>query len=66
MQQIFAVIASVCRDGGTTIILSEQVAALALSVAHQSYVLKRGEVVRKGPAAVLAADSSLSAAYLGG
>ena len=66
VQQIFAVIAAVCRDSKTTIILSEQVAALALSVAQQAYVLKRGEVVRKGPSSVLAADPTLSAAYLGG
>jgi branched-chain amino acid transport system ATP-binding protein len=66
VQQIFGVIGAVCRDSGTTIILSEQVAALALGVAHQAYVLKRGEVVRSGPASVLAVDPSLSAAYLGG
>ena len=66
VQQIFTVIGNVCRESGTTIILSEQVAALALSVAHQAFVLKRGQVVRKGPAAELARDPSLSAAYLGG
>jgi branched-chain amino acid transport system ATP-binding protein len=66
VQQIFAVIGAVSREGGTTIILSEQVAALALSVASQAYVLKRGEVVRRGAASELAADPSLSAAYLGG
>jgi branched-chain amino acid transport system ATP-binding protein len=66
VQQIFTAISAVCRDSGTTIILSEQVAALALSVAHQAYVLKRGEVVRKGAASDLAVDPSLSAAYLGG
>lgn len=66
VQQIFAVISAVCRDSGTTIILSEQVVALALSVAHEAYVLKRGEVVRHGEASVLALDPSLSAAYLGG
>ncbi len=66
VQQIFAAISAVCRDSGTTIILSEHVAALALSVAHQAYVLKQGKVVRKGAASALAVDASLSAAYLGG
>ncbi len=66
VQQIFAAIGAVSRESGTTILLSEQVAALALSVAKEAYVLKRGEVVRKGAASVLAADPSLSAAYLGG
>ncbi len=66
VQQIFAVIAAVCRDGATTILLSEQVVALALSVAHRAYVLKGGRVVREGGAAALASDPSLSSAYLGG
>lgn len=66
VQQIFAVISAICRDSGTTIVLSEQVVAQALSVSHRVYVLKRGEVVREGLAADLARDPSLSAAYLGG
>ncbi len=65
VQQIFAAIEEVRREQGTTIILCEQVAALALSVAQQGYVLRRGEVVQSGPAAKLAADPELSAAYLG-
>lgn len=65
VQQIFAVIEAVRRDQGTTVILSEQVAALALGVAQQGYVLRRGEVVHRGNAADLAADPSLSQAYLG-
>ncbi|HYG85408.1 MAG TPA: ABC transporter ATP-binding protein [Azospirillum sp.] len=65
VQQIFHFIESVCRERRTTIILCEQVAALALRVAHHGYVLRRGKVVQQGPAATLAADPSLSAAYLG-
>lgn len=65
VQQIFSVIEEVRREQGTTVILCEQVAALALSVAQQGYVLRRGEVVQSGPAAQLAADPALSAAYLG-
>lgn len=66
VQQIFSVISAICRDSGTTIVLSEQVVAQALSVAHRVYVLKRGDVVRQGTASELALDESLSAAYLGG
>ena len=66
VQQIFGVISAICSDSGTTIVLSEQVVAQALSVAHRVYVLKRGEVVRQGKASDLALDPSLSAAYLGG
>ena len=65
VQQIFGFIEAVCRERRTTIILCEQVAALALRVAHRGYVLRRGEVVQQGAAATLAADPSLSAAYLG-
>ena len=66
VQQIFGIIAAVCRDHGTTILLSEQVVALALSVASHAYVLKNGRVAREGDAATLAADPSLLSAYLGG
>lgn len=65
VQQIFEVIEQVRREQGTTVILCEQVAALALSVAKQGYVLRRGEVVHSGPAEELARDPELSAAYLG-
>ena len=66
VQQIYSVIGAACRDGGTTIILSEQVAAVALGVAHKAYVLRQGKVVHQGSAAELAKDPSLSTAYLGG
>jgi branched-chain amino acid transport system ATP-binding protein len=66
VQQIFGVIEEVCRQQGVTILLSEQVAALALSVANEGCVMRRGALVRQGPARDLAADPSLSAAYLGG
>jgi branched-chain amino acid transport system ATP-binding protein len=66
VQQIYSVIGGACRDSGTTIILSEQVAAVALGVAHKAYVLRQGKVVHQGSAKDLAKDPSLSAAYLGG
>lgn len=66
VQQIFAVIDDACRRQGVTILLSEQVAALALSVANEGCVMRRGRIVRHGRAAELAADPELSAAYLGG
>jgi branched-chain amino acid transport system ATP-binding protein len=66
VQQIFEAIDATCREDGTTILLSEQVVAVALSVARRAYVLKSGRVVREGDAGALAGDRSLSAAYLGG
>jgi branched-chain amino acid transport system ATP-binding protein len=66
VQQIFDVIKAVRQEHRTTVILSEQVAALALASSDQAYVLRRGRVVHHGPSAALARDPSLSAAYLGG
>jgi branched-chain amino acid transport system ATP-binding protein len=66
VKQMFGFIDTVCRKRRTTILLCEQVAALALRVAHHGYILRRSEVVQQGPAVTLAVDPSLSAAYLGG
>jgi branched-chain amino acid transport system ATP-binding protein len=54
------------RDEGTTILLVDQMATMALSVADYAYVLEQGRVVVEGPAGELAADPRLTAAYLGG
>jgi branched-chain amino acid transport system ATP-binding protein len=50
---------------GTTVVLVEQNAAMALSVATTAYVLATGEVRLSGPAAALAADDSVRDLYLG-
>jgi branched-chain amino acid transport system ATP-binding protein len=63
--QIFERIVQLNREG-TTILLAEQNAMLALSVAHRGYVLEVGEVVQHGSAAGLLADESVRKAYLGG
>jgi ABC-type branched-subunit amino acid transport system ATPase component len=54
------------RDDGVTILLVDQMATLALTVADRGYVLESGHVVRADTAAALAQDPSLEAAYLGG
>ena len=54
------------RDDGVTILLVDQMATLALTVADRGYVLESGHVVRADCAAALAQDPSLEAAYLGG
>ncbi|KQP63928.1 branched-chain amino acid ABC transporter ATP-binding protein/permease [Methylobacterium sp. Leaf112] len=61
---LYAVVAEL-RDGGTTILIVDQMAALALTVADRGYVLEQGRVVAAGSAADLAADKGLEAAYLG-
>jgi branched-chain amino acid transport system ATP-binding protein len=65
VRQIFDIVRDIHR-GGTTILLVEQNARMALQVAQQAYVLERGEVALQGPAEQLAKDPRLQAAYLGG
>ena len=55
-----------CATRATTILLVDQMATMALSVADYAYVLEQGRVVVEGPARELAADPRLTAAYLGG
>jgi ABC-type branched-subunit amino acid transport system ATPase component/ABC-type branched-subunit amino acid transport system permease subunit len=64
VHQLFAVLAEL-RDAGTTIVLVDQRAMLALSVADRGYVLASGQICREGPAAVLRTDPALERAYLG-
>lgn len=65
VQTIFQVIREINREG-TTILLVEQNAAMALKVAHRAYVIEVGEILMQGPAAELAASDSVRKAYLGG
>ncbi|HHW13528.1 MAG TPA: ABC transporter ATP-binding protein [Firmicutes bacterium] len=51
---------------GTTVLLVEQNANMALKVAHRGYVLETGQVALAGTAAELAADPRVKEAYLGG
>ncbi len=51
---------------GTAVLLVEQNAVMALSIAHTGYVLEHGKVVRDGPAAELARDKDVQEFYLGG
>lgn len=54
------------RDEGTTILIVEQNAHQALRLADRAYVLESGRIVLSGPAAELAVDPRVKAAYLGG
>ncbi|MEO6015511.1 MAG: ABC transporter ATP-binding protein [Devosia sp.] len=53
------------NEAGTTILLVEQNARLALKLAHYGYVLESGAIKLQGPAADLRADPSIVQAYLG-
>ena len=64
VEQIFETIREVNRQG-TTILLVEQNAAMALEIAHRGYVLETGTIALAGTAADLAADADVRKAYLG-
>ena len=65
VEQIFDIIRSL-HKAGTTILLVEQNAQAALSVADRGYVLKTGKVVTTGTGAELLASPIIKKAYLGG
>jgi branched-chain amino acid transport system ATP-binding protein len=65
VEEIFRVIRQL-NEEGTTILLVEQNALMALSVAHRGYVLETGRVVLAGSAAELREDPQVRRAYLGG
>jgi branched-chain amino acid transport system ATP-binding protein len=65
VQLIFSIIRQI-NAGGTTVLLVEQNAHMALTVAHQAYVLQAGRIVKSGPAASLLHDPEIKKAYLGG
>jgi branched-chain amino acid transport system ATP-binding protein len=64
VQQIFAIIAEI-NSRGTTILLVEQNALQALSIADRGYVLQTGTVVLSGPADEMRSNEMVRKAYLG-
>jgi branched-chain amino acid transport system ATP-binding protein len=65
VQQVFRIVADI-RKGGTTVLLVEQNAHMALSVADRGYVLETGRLLVSGKPDELWADKQVRAAYLGG
>ncbi|MGE5247862.1 MAG: ABC transporter ATP-binding protein [Verrucomicrobiota bacterium] len=64
VREIFRLVGEINRMG-TTVLLVEQNAFMALSIAHRAYVLETGEVTLEGKAAELREDPKVKAAYLG-
>jgi branched-chain amino acid transport system ATP-binding protein len=64
VQQIFKIIREI-NAGGMTILLVEQNALQALSIANRGYVLQTGEVVLSGSAQDLMVNETVRKAYLG-
>ncbi|HBG15385.1 MAG TPA: ABC transporter ATP-binding protein [Firmicutes bacterium] len=65
VKEIFSIISEI-NAAGTTILLVEQNAHLALSIADRAYVLETGRVVLQGDAKELASSEEVRKAYLGG
>ncbi len=65
VEQIFEIIKEM-NQRGTTILLVEQNAQMALSIAHRGYVLETGRIVTTGTGEELLNDDAVKKAYLGG
>ena len=64
VNEIFDIIESISKSG-TTVLLVEQNAKKALSIADRAYVLEAGKIVTSGKASELLEDDSIKKAYLG-
>lgn len=65
VKEIFSIIKEI-NATGTTVLLVEQNAHMALSIAHKAYVLETGRITLSGSAQELAASEDVRKAYLGG
>ena len=65
VEQVFDIIASL-HKAGTTILLVEQNAEMALSIADRAYVMETGRITLSGTGKELAASEEVQKAYLGG
>ena len=63
--ELFEVLARVKAEQGTSMLLVEQNATLALELADSAYVLEAGRTVLSGPAGEVRTDESVRRAYLG-
>ncbi|MFM8311367.1 MAG: ABC transporter ATP-binding protein, partial [Ilumatobacteraceae bacterium] len=64
-QELFRVLGELNRAEGLSVLLVEQNANLAMSIASRVYLLETGRIVASGSAAELSADDSIRKAYLG-
>ena len=64
VEEIFRIIEEINKEG-TSILLVEQNASMALSIANRAYVLETGRIVLSGPANEVANNPQVKAAYLG-
>ena len=65
VQEIFSIIKKINKERGTTILLIEQNANMALKVADKAYVMETGRITLSGTGAELLQNDEMKAAYLG-
>jgi len=65
IDSLFGALSRINKELGTAMLIVEQNANLALNIADHAYVLETGSIVVSGPAAEVAAQDSVRAAYLG-
>ena len=64
VQEIFDIIQEINKNG-TTVLLVEQNAKMALQIAHRAYVLETGRIIHSGKASELLNNDEVKRAYLG-
>ncbi len=65
VSEIFRIIRRINEEQGTTIVLVEQNARMALQIAHYGYVMENGKIVMEGPAEDLVENPYIKEFYLG-
>jgi branched-chain amino acid transport system ATP-binding protein len=65
VREIFQIIGIINAEEGTTIVLVEQNARMALQIAHYGYVMENGKIVMEGPADALRENPDIREFYLG-
>jgi branched-chain amino acid transport system ATP-binding protein len=65
VEEIFVAVQRLNAEQGTTVLLVEQNARVALEIAHHAYVMERGRIVLDGPASELAQNLDVREFYLG-
>jgi branched-chain amino acid transport system ATP-binding protein len=65
VREIFEIIQKINRERGTTFLLVEQNAQIALGIAHYGYIMENGRIVFDGPAPALRGNDDVREFYLG-
>lgn len=65
VEEIFGIIQRINAERGVSMLLVEQNAAMALSIAHHGYIIEQGRIVIDGPVAALTQDRDVQEFYLG-